>query len=65
MEKTFNEQIHEQADMKLRGYSITHVENFNCWIITYMAVPSSEIKYLATCSTQQDAIDRVLTELGV
>ena len=57
--------LYEAYDMCLRQYHITHVINRNSWAITYVAVPSQEVRYLDSEHTQQDAIDRVLTELGV
>ena len=53
---------HHSDSIYLRNYAITPVNHL--WIITYLATPSHEVRYLDYCETQQDAINRVMTELG-
>ena len=64
-QKSITQYLYDACDMYIRQYHITHVINRNCWAITYVAMPDPVVRHLSSEQTQQDAIDRVLTELGV
>ena len=63
MSTQINAHIYHHSDsIHLRNYAITPINHL--WIITYMATPADEVRYLDYCESQQDAINRVLIELG-